>query len=85
MIISKMIYPYPTSFFLALHVTTRFGVQSRDVKSAEIVKVEKMIISENDNIKNDDIKTDNVENDIPVLFYHVVVPYRISSFSSLVQ
>ena len=37
------------------HVThvTCFGVQSRNVKSAEIVKVEKMIMSENDNVKND--------------------------------
>ena len=56
MIISKMIYPYPHIIFLVLRVTTRFGVQSRGVKSAEIVKVEKMIMSENDNVKNDNVQ-----------------------------
>ena len=31
----------------------------------------KMIMSKNDNVKND-----NVKNDIPVLFYHVIIPYQ---------
>ena len=53
-------------------MTTRFGVQSRDVKSAEIVKVEKMIMSENDNVKNDISK-------MIYPFYFTTLPYRTVS------